>query len=79
MATVAVMQNSSYLCSRKSYRKHLKACRAKLPWNTGLQKRSASFTVTRNYLMPPRGGHNRGDQYSMTRVTNNQPYEHTIL
>ena len=31
MATVAVMQNSSYLCSRKSYRKHLKTCRAKLP------------------------------------------------
>ena len=73
------MRNSSYLCNRKSYRKHLTACRAKLPWNTGLQKRSASYTVTQNYLMPPRGGHNRGDQNSMTRVTNNQPYEHTIL
>ena len=52
MATVAVMQNSPYLCSRKPHRK---------------------------YLMPPRGGHNRGDQNSMTRVTNNQPYEHTFL
>ena len=29
--------------------------------------------------MPPRGGHNRGDQNSMTRVTYNQPYEHTIF
>lgn len=73
------MRNSSYLCNRKSYRKHLTACRAKLPWNTGLPKRSASYTVTQNYLMPSRGGHNRGDQNSMTRVTNNQPYEHTIL
>ena len=29
--------------------------------------------------MPPRGGHNSGDQNSMTRVTYNQPYEHTIF
>ena len=79
MATVAVMQNSPYLCSRKPHRKQLTACRAKLPWNTGLQKRSASYTVTQNYLMPPRGRHNRGAQNSMTRVTNTQLYEHTIL
>ncbi len=47
------MRITHYLCNRKPHRKHLSTCRAKLPWNTGLQKRSASFTVTRNYLMPP--------------------------